>query len=86
MADRKKYAPLTKVQRLLTEGDTAILECGAIVSDVTRISQGGRYWVGQIASGEMAGWTECSGTLVTRTEGQAGMFCQDTVADVTSAE
>ena len=72
MADRKKYAPLTRVQKSLAEGSTAILEGGVVMEDVVRLSKTGRYWIGNVANGDIRG----------REEGQAAEFNSDEVLEV----
>jgi hypothetical protein len=72
MKTRKKYSPLSSVQKTLAEGSTAILEDGTIVKDATRLSLQGRYWVGTIAEGRIG----------ERADGQAAQFNAEQVIEV----
>lgn len=69
---RKKYGPLTSVQRTLAEGTTAVLADGAIVDDIMCLSNNGRYWVGTVKSG----------SLGERKSGQAAQFNSESVVEV----
>jgi hypothetical protein len=72
MKTRKKYSVLNPVQKTLAEGSTAILDNGAIVRDITRLSTNGRYWVGVIVEGVVGH----------RADGQATKFTAETVVEV----
>ena len=76
MKPRKKYEPLTAVQKSLAEGSTAILADGTIVKDAMRLSDSGRFWVGTIAEGRIG----------ERADGQAAQFNAESVIDVVSTD
>jgi hypothetical protein len=53
---RKTYAALSETQRSVKVGDTVALNGGeTVVNDVIRLSDKGRWWVGQLTAGDWLG-------------------------------